>query len=109
MFTTVFFPHTATPYVLSVSPPVGPAAGGTVVTLVGLAVGSDAMCDFGGATGVDATMVSASLLKCTAPAAALGSVAVEFSNDFGFTYTGSGVQFIYAGTYPSSAHRQTTF
>jgi hypothetical protein len=76
--------------VSSVAPAVGPAAGGTVVTVTGTNLTGVSKVTFGGTAGTNLTAVSGTQVKVTAPAHAAGAVDVVVSDDSGdVTKTGA--------------------
>lgn len=82
------------------SPADGPNSGGTLVSVVATnLIDSAALrCKFGTVAAVAATFITPSLLSCTAPAAAAGTVTVEVSNNGGSDYSASLVPFTYYAT-----------
>ncbi|HET9597964.1 MAG TPA: IPT/TIG domain-containing protein, partial [Anaeromyxobacteraceae bacterium] len=73
------FTFTAAPSIASVTPPGGPAAGGTLVTVAGAAFQAGASVTVGGVA-VASTFVSATTLTFTAPAHAAGAADVVVTN-----------------------------
>jgi hypothetical protein len=84
------------PWVASLSPSTGPAAGGTAVTIHGGGFAAGDIVEFGSARATSVTVVSATEIKATAPAHAAAGVHVTVTNAVGasgrsnadvFTYT----------------------
>ena len=97
----VAFDYFATPLVRSLRPSFGPSQGGTTVYVTGEGFGGatdgDAVCRFGGATVVPATVVRPTLLRCQVPAreaSAELAVAVEVGFN-GVDFSNDGVRFSY--------------
>ncbi|MBI5502525.1 MAG: IPT/TIG domain-containing protein [Deltaproteobacteria bacterium] len=86
------------PTLAAVSPPSGPIAGGTLVTLTGENIALGATATFGGTACTDAFPASARRMTCRTPAHAAGAVDVVLTNPDGqsatlagaFTYDASG-------------------
>lgn len=74
------------PTIASITPATGPAAGGTVVTIRGTDLNMVTAVTFGGTPGTALT-VTATTAKVTAPAHAVGAVAVALSHDSGADVT----------------------
>ncbi len=82
--------------VTSVSPSVGPAAGGTFVTVTGTNFVSGATVTFGGGSATSVVIVSTTQITCVTPSGAAGPVNVTVTNPSaspgtlvnGFTYQG---------------------
>jgi len=80
----------ATATVTSVTPSTGlPAAGGTVVTIVGTSLGGVESVTFGGTAGTALTYVSDTSIKVTTPAKTAGVVAVVVVDDSGSVAAGN--------------------
>ncbi len=85
------------PTATSVSPSNGPAGGGTVLTVTGTNFAAGATVTVGGAPGTLVTLLSATQVRCTAPAGPVGPASVTVTNvdgqaatvAAGFTYTGA--------------------
>lgn len=73
------------PRVDTLSPATGPAAGGTVVTIVGRFLADVTGVTFGGTAGTSLTLVNDNLLRVTAPAKAAGAHNVVVTNAGGST------------------------
>jgi hypothetical protein len=91
------FTYLPAPAVLTVTPPLGVAAGGTAVTVTGTGFTADAQVLFGGVAATDVVVVSASEITAVTPAHAAGIVDVTVSNAGGagagtglFTYLPDG-------------------
>lgn len=76
-----------------VSPAVGPAAGGTRVTIVGENLDGVTAVTFGGTAGTSLTVTSDRELKVTTPAKAAGAANVVVTNDAGPTTRVGGFTF----------------
>ncbi len=74
------FEYIAAPTLTAVAPALGPAAGGTTVTLTGTGFRSGLTVQFGGAAATGITVASATSATCTAPAHAAGPVDVVVAN-----------------------------
>ncbi|MCI0341961.1 MAG: IPT/TIG domain-containing protein [Planctomycetales bacterium] len=70
----------AVPTLASVTPNVGPTAGGTLVTLAGTNFLGGATVTFGGALATSVTVASTTQITCLTPAHALGPVTVVVTN-----------------------------
>lgn len=68
-----------------VSPAVGPAAGGTTVTITGSGFTAGTTVSIGGDAATSVTVISPSRLTCVTPAHATGAVNVAVTNDSGAT------------------------
>lgn len=73
--------------ILTVSPPAGPPAGGTSVSLTGTGFVSGASVAFGGVAASNVTVVNASSITATLPPHALGAVDVVVTNPDSNTFT----------------------
>lgn len=90
------------PAVLSVSPPTGPVAGGTPVTITGTGFTGAIAVKFGSADATSYTVVSATEITAIAPAGSAGTIDVRVTTPGGispatsadtFTYTGPATHF----------------
>ncbi|MGQ9592491.1 MAG: IPT/TIG domain-containing protein, partial [Planctomycetota bacterium] len=81
------FEYIPPPRVLSVSPPSGPAAGGTAATIDGEAFRAGASVAFGGVPATNVTFVSSTRLACTTPPHGPGIVGVQVTNPDGQSST----------------------
>jgi IPT/TIG domain-containing protein len=79
------------PAISSLTPPQGPVAGGTQVTIAGSGFLSGATVTFGGTAATSVTVVSSTQVQATTPAGSPsgGSVAVVLTNPGGLTATSS--------------------
>ena len=94
----VTFTFDYTVHVEQVDPPLGDAAGGTLVTVSGSEFRSPAWCRFDVTAGIVATVQSSSQLVCTSPSHVAGPVAVEISNN-NQDYSTDLVQYLYYGMF----------
>jgi hypothetical protein len=69
--------------VTNVSPPNGPIAGGTAVTVTGTDFLSGSTVDFGGAAATSVVVVNTTTITCVTPAHAVGSVTVSVTDTDG--------------------------
>ena len=70
------FTYVASPTVSSVSPNIGPVAGGTAVTITGTNFAAGATVTFGGTAATNVVVVSSTSITATTPAHAAGAVTV---------------------------------
>ncbi|KAH8069309.1 hypothetical protein JL721_6130 [Aureococcus anophagefferens] len=82
------FVYEVSPVVASIAPDVGAVAGGTAVTILGSGFEDVTLCLFGDEA-IPATVASATEVRCTAPAAAAGAVAVGVSINGADAYAGT--------------------
>jgi len=85
--------------ITQVSPPIGPSAGGTSVTITGQNLANTCTFTFGGTTSSNTTFTSASSMTTTTPAHSAGTVDVgvtcgtdQYTLANGFTYTAAAPQ-----------------
>jgi large repetitive protein len=83
------------PSVVSVSPSLGPASGGSVVTLQGSGFTAASTVEFGTTAATDVTFVSATQITATAPAGAVGTVDITVTTAGKTSATSSSDQFTY--------------
>nr|BFE64702.1 hypothetical protein GCM10020063_092280 [Dactylosporangium thailandense] len=95
---TVEYTYVAAPTVTDVSPPTGPAAGGTEVTITGTDLTGATKVTFDGTAGTGLTPIGATSLKVTTPAHAAGDAAIVVTTPGGmsnnntvFSYTAAPV------------------
>jgi len=74
-------------------PSIGPPFGGTVIDVTGSNFIASSYCRFGSVNCTGYTFVSDTHIMCSTPALALGSYAVEITNNDGFDFTSRNVQF----------------
>ena len=77
---TIAYTYVAPPGVTSISPPSGALAGGTSVTITGTAFQAGATVTFGGTAATSVTVVSATSIRATTPAHAVGVVNIVVTN-----------------------------
>ncbi|KAH8094066.1 hypothetical protein JL720_4055 [Aureococcus anophagefferens] len=82
------FVYEVSPVVASIAPDVGAVAGGTAVTILGSGFEDVTLCLFGDEA-IPATVASATEVRCAAPAAAAGAVAVGVSINGADAYAGT--------------------
>jgi hypothetical protein len=87
-----------TPTVTSISPTVGPIAGGTSVTITGTNFTGATAVKFGATNGTGVTVNSATSITVTSPAASAGTVDVTVTTPSGTSATTAADQFTYFGT-----------
>jgi hypothetical protein len=98
------FTYTATastPTVTAVSPNTGPTGGGTSVTITGTNFSNVTGVFFGSTPAAAYTVVSATSITATAPAATAGSVDVTVATGAGISATSAADQFTFAATAPA--------
>ncbi len=77
------FTYAGPPSVTGLSPPSGPAAGGTVVTVTGTGFGAGATVDFGGGPGTSVQILTSTSLTVRSPPGPAGITDVVVSTIFG--------------------------
>lgn len=86
---------TPQPTVISATPATGPAAGGTLVTLVGTQFVDGCTIKFGATASASVSFISATMVKAIAPAHAAGAVGVTVMNpDFQFGVLSAGYLYV---------------
>jgi prepilin-type N-terminal cleavage/methylation domain-containing protein len=90
------FTYDAAPTVTSVSPPSGPIAGGTAVTITGTGFLDSTGVAFGGIPATF-TITSDTSITATSPARPIGQVDVTVVNPLGTSPTGAGDKFLFYG------------
>jgi predicted esterase len=94
--TAARFTYRAAPTVSAISPSSGPVAGGTVVTITGTDLTGATAVTFGGIAGDGVSVLSATQVQATAPAAAsVGSVDVQVTTPGGTSSPAAGARFDY--------------
>ena len=91
--TRLGFQYIAPPNISSISPPSGPIAGGTVVTMTGTNLSSPTSVTFGSVTATVNTATPTSI-TVTTPAGSAGAVAVAVTTAGGTSTTASGFTYI---------------
>jgi hypothetical protein len=87
----------ATYVITGVFPPLGPTAGGTVVTVTGVEFLAVTWCKFGTAASSAATVVSSTVVRCSAPALGAGVAYPELSGN-NQDFTTNQVPYMYYGS-----------
>jgi hypothetical protein len=85
----------AAPTVTAVSPPTGPAVGGTPVTITGTNLNVATSVHFGTVSATPFTAVSGTQITVNAPAGSAGTVHVTVTSPYGTSTTSSADQFTY--------------
>jgi len=85
----------AAPTVTSVTPAVGPASGGTVVSIIGTNFTATSTVAFGGTPATNVTFKSATWITANSPVHAVGTIHVTVTNAVGTSATSSADQFTY--------------
>lgn len=89
------------PVVTSVSPDVGPTAGGTVVTILGSGFSGATAVGFGGVASLDWDVVSDSTIVAVSPAHGAGTVHVSVTTPGGTSAATAADEFTYSSTVPA--------
>ncbi|GAA2744146.1 hypothetical protein GCM10009868_20680 [Terrabacter aerolatus] len=89
------YSYEAVPTVTGATPPAGPTAGGSTVTLTGTALGTATAVQFGAASTTNVVRVSPTTLRVTTPAAAMGTVDVRVTTPGGTSAATSVARFTY--------------
>lgn len=89
------YSYEAVPTVTGVSPTSGPTTGGSTVTLTGTALGTTTSVRFGAVAATQVVRVSATTLRVTTPAAAIGTVDVRVTTPGGTSAATTRTRFTY--------------
>lgn len=98
----------AVPLVSHVEPPSGSVLGGTRVTLTGTGLTGATAVTFGGVPGTAVEVVSAGLVRVTAPAGAKGAVPIVVTTPAGASAAAPGAQFTYIDAVARTPERTLT-